>query len=169
MLLRRNTGRVRRQLSNLACVGVFAHHFPFRFAGKGAKASWPARANLESRGRKPLARVWAGMKPIALVLKSAIAMGKLSGGDDVQRIYIVDEPALVANGDAEFADENKLGTRDFKLLPVRCAYCKWTETATDHPLFQLLNAHNVSLNLHSIGVERVPIIYHKKRAVAVFG
>ena len=69
------------------------------------------------------------------VLKAAVAMRKLPGGDDVQRIYIVDEPAFVANGDAVFADENKFGVRDFKLLPVRRAYGKWTETATAHPLF----------------------------------
>ena len=62
------------------------------------------------------------------VLKAAVAMRKLPGGDDVQWIYIVDESAFVANGDTVFANENEFGVRDFKLLPVRCAYCKWTET-----------------------------------------
>ena len=76
-------------------------------------------------------------------------MGKLPGGDDVQRIYIVDEPAFVTNGDAVLAEENKFGVRDFKLLPVRCAYCKWTETAPAHPLFQLLNIHAWNLNPQS--------------------
>jgi hypothetical protein len=102
---------------------------------------------------RSLARVWAGAKSSAGLLKAAITMGKLLGGDDVQRIYIVDEPALVANGDAVLADENKFGVRDFKFLPVRRAYCKGTETATAHPLFQLLNAHTGNLNQQPAGVK----------------
>ena len=135
-----------------------AAKFSFPTTGKGETESSPARANMESRGRRPLVRAWAGTKPNVGVLKAAIAMGKLPGGDDEQRIYIVDEPALVANGDAVLADENKFGVRDFKLLPVRCAYCKWTETATDHPLFQLLNIHAWVLNQQSPGVKTVPMI-----------
>ena len=129
----------------------------FRAGCRSSCASiWATEANLE-RGRRPLARAWAGVKAGAGVLKAAIAMGKLPGEDDVQRIYIVDEPALIAHGDAELADENKFGVRDFKLLPVRCAYCKWTETATAHPLFQLLNGHAWNLNQKSTGVKAVPI------------
>jgi hypothetical protein len=85
-------------------------------------------------------------------------MRKLPGGDDLQRINVVNEAALVANGDAVPANENKFGMRDLKLLPVRCANCKRTETAAAHPLFQLLNIHALNLNQPSIRVKIVPII-----------
>jgi hypothetical protein len=85
-------------------------------------------------------------------------MRKLPGGDDVQRINVVNKAALVANGDAVPANENKLGMRDLKFLAVRCANCKRTETATAHPLFQPLNIHTLNLNQPAIRVKTVPII-----------
>jgi len=80
----------------------------------------------------------------------------------MQRIDIVNKAALVANGDAVPAEENKFGMRDLKLLPVRRANCKWTETATAHPLFQLLNIHRIKLNQSSTDVKTIPIISLEK-------
>jgi hypothetical protein len=54
-----------RLLNITAATSCALLQFPFRLARKGAAASRPARANLESRGRRPLARVWAGVKPSA--------------------------------------------------------------------------------------------------------
>src|SRR5271157_5575028 len=84
---------------------------------------------------------------------ATIAVRKLPGGDDAQGIDIVNKAALVANSDAVLADENKFGMRNLKLLPVRCANCKRTETAAAHPLFQLLDVHPLNLNQSSTGVK----------------
>jgi hypothetical protein len=73
----------------------------------------------------------------------------------MQGIDIVNKTAFVANSDAVFADENKFGMRDLKLLAIRRANCKWTETATAHPLFQLLNIHHLNLNQPSAGVKTI--------------
>lgn len=94
--------------------------------------------------------------------RATVAVRKLPGGDDMQRIDIVNEAALVANGDAVPAEENKFGMRDLKLLPIRRANCKWTETATAHPLFQLLNIHLMNLNQSSTDVKTTPIISLEK-------
>jgi hypothetical protein len=76
----------------------------------------------------------------------------------VQWIDIVNESALVSNGDALLAEQNKFGMRDRKLLSLRRANCKWTETATAYPLFQLLHVRPINLNQPPTGVKTILII-----------
>jgi hypothetical protein len=76
----------------------------------------------------------------------------------VQRIDIVNESALVSNGDAVLTEQNKFGMRDLKLLPISRANCKWTETPTAYPLFQLLHVHLNNLNQPPTGVKTILII-----------
>jgi len=76
----------------------------------------------------------------------------------VQRIDIVNESALVSNGDAVLAEENKFGMRDLKLLPIRRPNRKWTETAAAYPLFQLLHGHPINLDQPPTGVKTILII-----------
>ena len=54
--------------------------------------------------------------------------------------------------------------RDLKLLPIRRANRKWTETAAAYPLFQPVHVHAINLNQPPTGVKTIRIISLKKGA-----
>ena len=126
------------------------------------KASWAQDKNLHLPELE--FKIESGLDRVSPYREEICPAPKLPGGDDVQRVYIVNESALVSNGDGVLAEKDKFGMRGLKLLPIRRANRKRTETATAYPLFQLLQAHAINLNQPPTGVKTIRILSLKQGA-----
>jgi hypothetical protein len=84
-----------------------------------------------------------------------LAVRNCASGNNVPHVNIIDEAALVADGDAVFDGEDHLGVRHLKFLPVHGANGKWPETDAFHPDPQLFRVQALNLDQLSIHAKNI--------------